>query len=231
MSLDPEDDLNAAEFALGTLDPGERAALAARRLREPELDAAIAGWERRLAPLAEATPPIAPSVDPFAAIEARIRGAARPAALETRLRRWRAAALAASSACVLLIAGFLAHELTREAAPHAFVAVLQRSPESPAFALSVNIDTREFTVRPVSAPAPAGKSYELWLIAPKLGAPRSLGLIDASAATHAGRLGAYDRTTVEDATYAVTLEPPGGSPTGEPSGPPVFVGKLIAVEP
>ncbi len=238
MSLDPEDDLDAAEYALGTLDPGERAALAARRLREPELAVAIAAWERRLAPLAEATPPIAPAVDPFAAIEARIRGAAppkapgrAPVAIETRLRRWRAAALAASSACVLLIAGFLAHELTREAAPHAFVAVLQRSPESPAFALSVNIDTREFTVRPVSAPAPAGKSYELWLIAPKLGAPRSLGLIDASAATHAGRLGAYDRTTVEDATYAVTLEPPGGSPTGEPSGPPVFVGKLIAVEP
>ncbi len=231
MSLDPEDDLDAAEYALGTLDPGERAALAARRLREPELAVAIAAWERRLAPLAEATPPIAPAVDPFAAIEARIRGAARPAALETRLRRWRAAAIAASSACVLLIAGFSARELTREAAPREFVAVLQRSPESPAFALSVNIDTREFTVRPVSAPTPAGKSYELWLIAPKLGAPHSLGLIDASAATHAGRLGAYDRTTVEDATYAVTLEPPGGSPTGEPSGPPVFVGKLIAVEP
>ena len=50
MSLDPEDDFLAAEFALGTLDPGERAALAARRQREPELDAAIADWERRLAP-------------------------------------------------------------------------------------------------------------------------------------------------------------------------------------
>jgi anti-sigma-K factor RskA len=32
---------------------------------------------------------------------------------------------------------------------------------------------------------------------------------------------------VENATYAVTIEPPGGSPNGAPSGAPVFVGKLF----
>ena len=57
MSLSPEDDLSAAEYALGTLDPGERAAIAARRQREPELDEAIRTWEERLSPLAEAVPP------------------------------------------------------------------------------------------------------------------------------------------------------------------------------
>ena len=36
---------------------------------------------------------------------------------------------------------------------------------------------------------------------------------------------------IEDATYAVTVEPPGGSPDGKPSGPPVFVGKLVPVGP
>ena len=57
MSLSPDDDLQAAEFALGTLDAGERATLAARRLREPELDAAIEAWEKRLAPLERAYRP------------------------------------------------------------------------------------------------------------------------------------------------------------------------------
>ena len=50
MSLTPDDDLNAAEYALGTLDAGERASVAARRLREADLDAAITDWEWRFAP-------------------------------------------------------------------------------------------------------------------------------------------------------------------------------------
>ena len=103
MTLSPNDDFAAAEFALGTLAADERAGLAARRQREPELDAAIRGWEARLSPLAEAAPAIAPPQDYLAAIEARIRerGSA-PAAdavaldLRRRLTRWRAAAIAAS---------------------------------------------------------------------------------------------------------------------------------------
>jgi anti-sigma-K factor RskA len=47
----------------------------------------------------------------------------------------------------------------------------------------------------------------------------------------AASLSAYDPAIVENATYAVTVEPPGGSPDGKPSGPPVFVGKLILVGP
>ena len=45
MTITPDDDFAAAEDALGTLDASERARLAARRLREPELDEAIRGWE------------------------------------------------------------------------------------------------------------------------------------------------------------------------------------------
>ena len=59
------DDL-AAEYVLGTLDAAERVAVAARRLREPALEAAIQVWERRLSPLndlvrKENIPAIAPS--------------------------------------------------------------------------------------------------------------------------------------------------------------------------
>ncbi len=244
MTLAPEDDFSAAEYALGTLDPSERAALAARRLREPELDAAIRAWEARLASLAEAVPPMAPPRDYLNDIEARIRAASANAAqapgsgegavvvaLRARLARWRAGAIAAASLAAMLAIGIVAREATRVAPPHEFVAILQKSPDSPAFAVSVNIDTREFTVRPVSAQAPAGKSYELWIIEAKLGAPRSLGVIDDQQVTRANRLAPYDRDVVADATYAVTVEPQGGSRDGKPSGPPVFVGKLIPVGP
>lgn len=239
MSLSSEDDLSAAEFALGTLDPGERAALAARRLREPELDAAIRAWEQRLSPLAEAAPPIEPPQDYLAAIQARIGASGSPAPgadaalirLQTRLARWRAGAVAASAVAAMLAIGIFVRVSTEAVAPHEFVAVLQKSPDAPAFAISVNIDTREFTVRPVAAAAPAGKSYELWIIDARLGPPRSLGVIDSDKLTRANRLSPYDPAVVTDATYAVTVEQPGGSPDGKPSGPPVFVGKLIPVGP
>jgi anti-sigma-K factor RskA len=239
MSLSPEDDLSAAEYALGTLDPAERAVIAARRQREPELGEAIRAWEQRLSPLAEAVPPIEPPREYLTEIEARIRGPLTPpnaadatvVALRSRLARWRAAAIGATGLAAMLAIGVVFREATREATPRQFVAVLQKSADSPAFAVTVNLDSRELTVRPVSAPAPAGKSYELWIIDPKLGAPRSLGVIDSADVTRANKLAAFDPAVVQNATYAVTVEPIGGSPNGKPSGAPVFVGKLIPVGP
>ena len=152
-------------------------------------------------------------------------------AVQAKLARWRVAAVAASLVAAVVFVGALAREATRQPTPHEFVAVLQKSADAPAFAVSVNIDTREFTVRPVSAPAPTGKAYELWIIDAKLGAPRSLGVIDSAQITRADKLRAYDPAVVADATYAVTVEQPGGSPTGAPTSAPVFFGKLIPVGP
>ena len=235
MTVTPDDDFAAAEYALGTLDPSERAVMAARRQREPDLDEAIRAWEARLAPLAEAAGPIEPPRDLLPAIEARIRGASPEAPgngavveLERSIRRWRAMAIAASLFAGVLAIGFVAREASRRSAPHEYVAILQKDAASSAFAVTVNLDKQELTVRPVAAQAPPGKSYELWLIDSKLGA-RSLGVIGDTPG--GANLSAYDPTVVADATYAVTIEPPGGSPTGQPSGAPVFVGKLIPVSP
>jgi anti-sigma-K factor RskA len=234
MSLTPDDDLNAAEFALGTLDDGERASVAARRLREPELDSAIIDWEWRFAPLSETIPPVAPPRDFLREIVARIGAGAQNDGrsgnvvdLTRRLRRWRVAAIAASAVAAALVIGIGLRESTRVAAPHEFVAVLQKSADSPAFVITVNLDTRDLTVRPVAPPPQPDKAYELWIINDKLGAPRSLGVIDSANLTANPGLNKYDRAIVENSLYAVTVEPPGGSPNGAPSGAPVFVGKLF----
>ena len=235
MTVSPDDDFAAAEYALGTLDASERATLAARRLREPELDEAIRGWEARLAPLAEAAPEIEPPGDLLPQIEARIRrapaegpGGGAIVVLERSVRRWRAAAIAASLVAALLAIGFMALEMSRGSLPREYVAILQKDAASPAFEVTVNLDKQELTVRPVAAQAPPGKAYELWLIDAKLGA-RSLGVVGDK--SRAASLSAYDPAVVQNATFAVTVEPPGGSPTGQPSGAPVFVGKLIPVGP
>jgi len=229
MTLPPEDDGLAAEYALGTLDVGERAAADARRARDPAFDAAVAAWELRLGALAEAAPEKTPPAELFSRIEARLGGENVVPLLAGRLARWRALAMSAGTLSGALAAALAFLLIARPSPPHQFVAILQKSADAPAFAMTVDVDRLEFTVRPVAAEAPAGKSYELWIIAPDQ-APKSLGVIDAAARTGERKL-AYDPASVRAATYAVTVEPPGGSPDGKPSGAPVFVGKLVPVGP
>ena len=112
-----------------------------------------------------------------------------------------------------------------------YVALLQKDAGSPAFILTVDAATKNFTVRKVGAQPEAGKSFELWVISDKLQRPRSLGLIGGSDFTARPVLSGYDSDLVNQATYAVSLEPEGGSPTGAPTGPIVYTGKLIETVP
>jgi anti-sigma-K factor RskA len=107
------------------------------------------------------------------------------------------------------------------------VAVLQQGPNAPAFLLTFDLRQRMLFVRRVSAPAEAGKSYQLWLISKNLGAPRSLGLVDNNEFTSRNLSGNYDIDTLRTANYAISLEPNGGSPTGAPTGPVLFTGRAV----
>jgi anti-sigma-K factor RskA len=108
-----------------------------------------------------------------------------------------------------------------------FVAVLQQNAALPAFILTVDAVTKNFTVRRIGAAPQPGKSYELWLVSDKLQRPRSLGVIGGSDFTIRPSLSAYDSETINRATYAVTVEPEGGSQTGVATGPMVYTGKLV----
>jgi anti-sigma-K factor RskA len=112
-----------------------------------------------------------------------------------------------------------------------YVAVLQKEGGSPAFILTVDDATRNFTVRRVGAPAEPGNSFELWLISDRLPRPRSLGVIGANEFTSRPVLASYDADIVKSATFAVTVEQVGGSPDGAPHSAPVFSGKLIETVP
>jgi anti-sigma-K factor RskA len=169
--------------------------------------------------------------------------------LSRQLRRWRegtlvAGALAAGLAGFIVISSTVPEllperlrpkprvvEVVKTEALPKFVAVLQRDAASPAFILTIDIENRNLTVRRVSADAQAGKSYELWLVSDRFPAPRSLGVVGDSEFTIDNRLTAYDPGTIATATYAVTLEPEGGSPTGAPTGDILWTGKLVQTLP
>jgi len=114
-----------------------------------------------------------------------------------------------------------------------YVALLQGAAGGPAFILTVDTATKNFTVRKLGAPPiDANKNYELWLISDKLqNRPRSLGVIGATDFTSRALLTGYDSDVINGATYAVTIEQSGGSPDGAPHSQPVFIGKLIETVP
>ena len=246
MTDDGELEALAGEYVLGTLDYDERITVARTRLTNTSLDAAISAWEQRLAPLDALTPEAVPPADLFASITARLNTSAapivaaidqstRPSAeiitLKARVRRWQVGAvvsglLAASLAAVIVLKPqFLNPDQSQ------FVAVLQKDAVSPAFVVSVDIASKQLTVRQVAADKLSGKSYELWLVNASLKQPKSLGLVHDAGFTRGVTLASYSPEVVENSVLAVSLEPEGGSPTGQPTGPVVFSGKMVQTTP
>jgi anti-sigma-K factor RskA len=221
----------AAEYALGTLPAAERASVALRSRSEPSLAAAIEAWERMLGPLAETVAAREVPANVWREIEARIDAqSAAPGNvvdLRNNLRKWKAATFAASAIAASLLAFVGVREFAQPRADKTLVAVLQKDAQSPAFLVSVDLERRQMTIRAVAAKPEPGKSYELWLVHDQLKTPRSLGLIGAQPVTVGPTLASYAPNVIEDATLAVSLEPPGGSPTGAPTGPVLWSGKLL----
>ncbi|MBN9003801.1 MAG: anti-sigma factor [Rhizobiales bacterium] len=204
-------------------------------------------------PETESAPPVTPAETSATVAAEKSAEAGNVVAFSQDARRWRSVARVASALAAALVVLFgiqLAQpdwlpeglrskprvKIVQVQAPatpsHAqYVAVLQKAGGGPAFILTVDAATRDFTVRKVDAAPEQGKSYELWLISDKLGAPRSLGVIGDSDFTARPVLASYDPGVVKDATYAVTIEPQGGSPTGKPTSTPVYTGKLIETVP
>ncbi|MCK1362345.1 anti-sigma factor [Bradyrhizobium sp. 199] len=175
--------------------------------------------------------------------------------LEARVKRWRsiASAVGALAAALLVTLSFQIFlpdalpgvlrpapriqtvEVKTPATPLAasaqYVALLQGQGGGPAFILTIDGATRNFTVRKVGATPEPGKSFELWLISDKLPRPRSLGVIGSGDFTARPLLASYDAEVVNGATYAITVEQAGGSPNGQPTSSPVFTGKLIETVP
>jgi len=232
---------------------GEPELLLPRDLDEPETVAAFPADLATLEASAEppaAAPEIAPAVSvaptPAAAEPRPVERSADVIYLAARVRRWRRitvafGAIAASLALYVAVWQTAPEMIPAQLRPASagmtaqsnatqqdrLVAVLQQGPNAPAFLLTLDTRTRTMFVRRVSATPEAGKSYELWLIAGRGGAPRSLGVVGSDEFTQRPVPANFDVDTLRNATYAVSLEPAGGSKSGAPTGPVLFTGKAV----
>ena len=214
--------LTAAEYVIGTLDADERRAFDAVLRDSPDAVAAVLSWQQRLAVLDAATPDAMPSPALWHRIDAATRP---PAANDNRVARgWRSMAMAA--AVVALVSSGLAVTGWQRpgAAPMDAVAALTPDGTTPALLVGWHRDSRRYEVRPLALPVDAGHAHQLWLIVDGAG-PRSMGLVVNGARWIDGSA----LRPGQAATIAVSLEPVGGSPTGAPTGPVVYSGKLMAM--
>jgi anti-sigma-K factor RskA len=221
---------DAAEYALGTLDAAQRSAFEARMARDPALAAEVAQWQQRLGALNEETPVLEPPPQMLANIMERIGGLARDnvVVLKRRADLWRRTPIAVSAIAASLLVFVMVRTEWQAPQKGLYVAVLQGSGTAPAFVAAVDVKSKVIVVRSLGASAPQRHSYELWALGAGRAAPQPLGVIDAVAHIPSGRLGDVGDTALADTTFAVSLEPPGGSPTGAPTGPVLFTGKLLA---
>lgn len=225
----------AADYVAGTLRGPARRRLEALLPAHPVLRHAVHDWQDRLAPLTASIAPHTPPPMVWSRIEARIGGGPLAAPAAPRQRWWQQLVVwqgftALAGVAVLSLSVLLGSP----GAPAAPIIVVLNPATPPAgagaaggvvpasFVASISADGRALVTRPLSTVAlQPDRALELWAV-PASGAPRSLGLIAADAATVVKRNQVLDGT----AALAVSLEPPGGSRTGAPSGPVLYVGKL-----
>ena len=220
-------DALAADYVTGTLRGAARRRFEALLPAHPALRRAVQAWQARLLPLTLSVEPVPPSAAVWKRIEARIADTStRPAAVRG-LSFWRGLAGFASVAA-LALAALLA---TPGPVLPPVVIVLNATDAAASttagstagsIVASISGDGRAVVTRPVvNVALQSDRVLELWAV-PGSGAPRSLGLISASGATVVSKA----QQLKGAAALAVSLEPTGGSPTGAPTGPVLYVGKL-----
>ena len=231
-------DGTAAEYVLGTLNHDERTAVEGRLATDRPLQAAVEAWQRRLTPLADTLAPIAPPANLYNKIRAQIGLSAHVISLKAREQqltrrgnRWRTAA-AGMTAMAASLAGLLGiREYQQQTMPTQFVAVLQSAKDQPAFLMTVDTKTHNCVITAVSAPKQPDKSYQVWMVADKLPKPKSLGVMSEGDMNVMPMTPGPDTDMFMNASFAVSLEPEGGSQSDGPTGPVLFSGKLIQATP
>jgi anti-sigma-K factor RskA len=218
--------LVAAEYVLGVLGAEERREVERRLPQEPALASEVAFWEERLGGLADAVPPVTPPPQAWSRIDAAISApAARPASLWNNLEFWRAFGIGAGALATASIAALTYLGLV-PTPPAPLLATLGGSAGQPHFVAAISGD--HLVVVPAALLTSDPRALELWLI-PSGDRPHSLGLIQAGQPIRLTIPPALADRVTPDAALAVSLEPPGGSPTGQPTGPVIASGKLTSL--
>ena len=223
------DEVLAGEYVLGVLGVEDRLQVEERLRRDRTFATIVRRWEDNLSQFNDDYGIELPPEALFAKIEGRLFSEppknAWTSALGTlwnSLALWRGLAVA-SVAVSAVVAGTEAGLWDRSAAAPQLVAELAGKDSVISLVARYDSGSGRLQVTPVATGERQQKSLELWLIEGEA-APRSLGVLPQ---TGEGELIVPDTLRnrfAEGVILAVSLEPFGGSPTGQATGPVIALG-------
>lgn len=234
-----DDDLRLAEYALGVLDADERRSVEARVQAEREYAERLAAWHLRLAPMLEDIPQESPPEYVWARIRDQLGYQAGPVRVSepegsgfwNSLSLWRwfsAGSVAAAVFMAVLLVVMLPREDALKPVESMLAASLQLESGQVVYTATLDVRSRSLVVVPTAEIQLEGRDAELWLIAGDL-PPQSLGLLPVDGAANLAVPEELVALASANSVFAISLEPPGGSPTGLPTGPVVAQGVVADI--
>ncbi len=219
-------DMLAAEYALGVLDGQERLSAERKVATDPLFAGAVAAWQDRLDAFVAEIAAEQPPSNIWTSVAKRLEDSGN--LVELRLRRslslWRGATAAAGAIAAALALVVVWPRPAPPAAPPVLTARLAATAKGPTvFVAFYDPGRKAIVLTPASVSAAEGRSPELWLI-PAGGKPIPLGV--AAFESSVQMIPAASMAGVGSGTLAVSVEPKGGSPTGQPTGPVIATGQL-----
>jgi len=224
MRLAPRPVLDAlcGEYLVGTLRGAARRRFERALREEPLVTGRLEYWQGVVAPRYTKMMEAQPTAAVWNRLERELGLSRYRAPWHKRAGFWRGWALAATAALVLVVG----LELARQAPPPVQIAQLVgKEPATPVISAHLSSDSSTLVLH-ASRPLIAGpaQSYELWLLTPdgKVLSVAVLGTLDVSFEVPEG----LRPRLREGGRLAISVEPPGGSPTGRATGPVILIGPI-----
>lgn len=218
--------LLAGEYVLGLLRGAARRRFERLAMDNGPLAAEVTAWETHFARWALALKPIDPPGYLEWRLLGRVRSEARGRGERARNTFWRTWAVAATVVLAIVV-------VTQRLTPPAQVkaaefALMSDAKGNPLWLISVHPEANRVDMKVVTpSPPPAGKSYELWMI-PDGGKPVPLGLMNETGLASETVSSELLARLGQAKALAISLEPQGGSPTGQPTGPVLWTAPLVS---
>ncbi|AIC25633.1 anti-sigma K factor RskA protein [Rhizobium etli bv. mimosae str. IE4771] len=223
------DEVLAGEYVLGVLSLQDRRVVEERMRHDRTFAAIVSRWEANLSAFNDEYDGVAPNRETFKQIESRLFGdAGKPASFSQGLWNsavfWRSLAFACIVVAVSAVI-FASGVVPEPQGPAPLVAELSGENNAINLRASYELQSGRLKIVPVAAGKPEEKSLELWLV-PGGGLAKSLGVFQPGESGELVIPAELRNHVTDGASLAVSLEPFGGSPTGQATGPIVASGKV-----
>ena len=207
----------AGAYVVGTLRGPARARFERSCVGSLVLRVAVCRWEDRLMPLLANLAVVTPSEQVWQQIYRRITSQGEPATRRAAFWRWALVGTLAFS----LVVGVSIRMLYP---PLQAVAELGQNRIHPLWNVSRTPNSSALTIRALqNVQSNPQLAYELWALPSNGKPPVSLGLLPRSGSVERALSAVQRAALLSSNQVAVSLEPAGGSPTGSPTGPVLFV--------